>query len=97
MRHSDPSLTANVYTDPRLLDVAGAMDALPLLPLYTTPQDQQQKATGTYDAGPLAPTLAPNSDESCIRLATAVKAGGSPAKSQGSLKAAQVPIMAQLT
>ncbi len=29
MRHSDPSLTANVYTDPRLLDVAGAMDALP--------------------------------------------------------------------
>src|SRR5262249_55676280 len=25
MRHSDPSLTANVYTDPRLLDVAGAL------------------------------------------------------------------------
>lgn len=25
MRHSDPSLTANVYTDPQLLDVAGAV------------------------------------------------------------------------
>ncbi len=29
MRHSDPSLTANVYTDPKLLDVAGALEALP--------------------------------------------------------------------
>jgi integrase len=31
MRHSDPSLTANVYTDPKLLDVAGALEALPAL------------------------------------------------------------------
>jgi integrase len=31
MRHSDPSLTANVYTDPKLLDVAGALEALPKL------------------------------------------------------------------
>jgi integrase len=29
MRHSDPKLTANVYTDPRLLDVHRALDALP--------------------------------------------------------------------
>ena len=28
MRHSDPSLTANVYTDPKLLDVAGALESL---------------------------------------------------------------------
>lgn len=33
MRHSDPSLTANVYTDPKLLDVAGAVASLPGLPL----------------------------------------------------------------
>jgi hypothetical protein len=32
MRHSDPKLTANVYTDPVLLDVAGAVNALPALP-----------------------------------------------------------------
>jgi integrase len=29
MRHSDPKLTANVYTDPRLLDLAGAVEAIP--------------------------------------------------------------------
>jgi integrase len=33
MRHSKPELTANVYTDPKLLDVAGAIDALPALAL----------------------------------------------------------------
>ncbi len=31
MRHSKPELTANVYTDPQLLDVAGAIEALPVL------------------------------------------------------------------
>jgi len=31
MRHSDRSLTANVYTDPKLLDVAGALESLPSL------------------------------------------------------------------
>ncbi|MFN0131471.1 MAG: hypothetical protein ACKVW3_02905 [Phycisphaerales bacterium] len=36
MRHSDPSLTANVYTDPKLLDVAGAVARLPNLPLVGT-------------------------------------------------------------
>jgi len=29
MRHSSLDLTMNVYTDPRLLDVGGAVDALP--------------------------------------------------------------------
>ena len=33
MRHSKPELTANIYTDPKLLDVAGAIDALPALTL----------------------------------------------------------------
>lgn len=31
IRHSDPSLTANAYTDPRLLDVAGAVEKLTAL------------------------------------------------------------------
>ncbi len=30
MRHSSPTLTANIYTDPRLLDVHGAVEALPV-------------------------------------------------------------------
>jgi integrase len=33
MRHSDIKLTMKVYTDPKLLDVAGAVDALPPLPI----------------------------------------------------------------
>ncbi len=33
MWHIDPSLTANVCTDSRLLDVAGAINTLPKLPL----------------------------------------------------------------
>lgn len=31
MRHSKPELTANIYTDPILLDVVGAINALPAL------------------------------------------------------------------
>jgi hypothetical protein len=53
MRHSKPDLTANVYTDPKLLDVAGAMNALPSLPLDQRPQVDRQQATGTADAMPL--------------------------------------------
>ncbi len=44
MRHSDIKLTMGVYTDPRLLDIRGAIDKLPALP------------TGTSVAPPVAPT-----------------------------------------
>jgi len=47
MRHSTLELTMNTYTDPRLLDVAGALDALPALPLDDRTDAQQAKATGT--------------------------------------------------
>jgi len=33
MRHKSIDMTMRVYTDPRLLDVAGALRALPELPL----------------------------------------------------------------
>ena len=63
MRHSDPRLTACVYTDPALLDVSGALDALPSLPLSPSPGDETERlrATGTETAlARLAPPLAPN-------------------------------------
>src|SRR5262249_46198169 len=49
MRHSDPGLTANVYTDPKLLDVHGALDALPSPPLDPgqDPGRERLRATGT--------------------------------------------------
>ena len=43
MRHSTINLTMNLYTDPRLLDVAAAMDALPELPLIGTSQAPCQR------------------------------------------------------
>jgi len=39
MRHSTINLTMNTYTDPRLLDVAGAVESLPSLPIG--PKDGQ--------------------------------------------------------
>jgi hypothetical protein len=63
MRHSSIDLTMNVYTDPKLLDVAGAVEALPALPLGSGPQTAANvlSATGTKDLtpSPLVPTLVP--------------------------------------
>ena len=58
MRHSDIKLTMTVYTDPKLLDVRGALDALPTLPLDgRQPGGEALPATGTDDGA--APTFAP--------------------------------------
>ncbi len=63
MRHSKIDLTMNVYTDPKLLDVAGAMDALPALPLGDGKQRAENvlSTTGTDDsiASQFAPEFAP--------------------------------------
>jgi len=63
MRHSRIDLTMNVYTDPRLLDVAGAVERLPDLPLDAgdrTDAMTAARATGT-DAGTVkaSPKLPP--------------------------------------
>ncbi len=62
MRHSDPKLTANVYTDPRLLDIHGALDSLPSLSLNVLPDAGRDllRATGTEIHGltSVAPTVA---------------------------------------
>ncbi len=82
MRHSSIDLTMNVYTDPRVLDVAGALDSLPALPLDEQPAERQRNiATGTDhhrphspgDSDQLAPELAPNSDKRCKSVATGDK------------------------
>jgi integrase len=43
MRHSDPALTANIYTDPRLLDTAAAVEALPS---FADPAAASRKSIG---------------------------------------------------
>ncbi len=50
LRHSTIELTMQTYTDPRLLDVAGALDVLPALPLDGRPGAERMRATGTDDA-----------------------------------------------
>jgi hypothetical protein len=44
MRHSSIDLTMNVHSDPKLLDVAGALDSLPELPLKK-PIDKRSKSS----------------------------------------------------
>ena len=77
MRHSTIDLTMNVYTDPKLLDVHGALDSLPALPLDSERQSMRHaaKATGTYDLPKclLAPVLAPTSVISCKSVSFADK------------------------
>jgi integrase len=70
MRHSKIDLTMNVYTDPALLDIRGALDALPLLSLPTgTAGDRETlQATGTNGDSRqgvclVAPTVAPTPDK----------------------------------
>jgi len=81
MRHKDPKLTANDYTDPRLLDVHSALDALPRLPLDSSPikNTQTMRATGTdvfrasnMVAPPVAPAVALNADFRGHSLTSAV-------------------------
>jgi integrase len=66
MRHSKIDLTMNVYTDPKLLDVRGALDLLPDLPL----EDRREaaRATGTEVHQPIErKPLAPTPDAQCSR------------------------------
>jgi len=79
MRHSSIDLTMNVYTDPRVLDVAGALDSLPALPLDAKPNEPQQNvATGTdgrrasvqSSGNRVALDVAPTSDKRCKSVAT---------------------------
>ncbi len=87
MRHSDPKLTANVYTDAKLLDVAGALETLPRLPL-TVPSESEttaMKATGTTDQAPFlnggngnekfAPEFAPTTGDSVQTMSFVGKMG----------------------
>ena len=48
MRHASLEMTMQTYTDPKLLDIAGALDALPSLPLHAGKAEiAEAKATGT--------------------------------------------------
>ncbi len=89
MRHSSIDMIMNTYIDPRLLDVFGALDALPALPLENDFSTKQKKATGTHDGRQLAPMLAPDLVQASISQANADKMAGK-ARRDGSGRAASV-------
>jgi hypothetical protein len=84
MRHSTINLTMNVYTDPKLLDVAGAVESLPSLPLRNGPQTVPNvvTATGTDDSRAclLVPTLVPTAGKPSTPGAIPLKTAGTPAE-----------------
>ncbi|MEN9666997.1 MAG: hypothetical protein RLZZ326_3360, partial [Planctomycetota bacterium] len=57
LRHSSLELTMQLYTDPKLLDVAGALATLPALPTAGE-AIEGARATGTDDARPVALAVA---------------------------------------
>jgi integrase len=79
MRHGDIDLTMNVYTDPRLLDVGGALGVLPDLPLDAPAgATEAARATGTDDeaARKFAPRFAPTGCKPRHSQSTADKMAG---------------------
>jgi hypothetical protein len=94
MRHSSIDLTMNLYTDPRLLDVAGALDALPDLPLTGGLEGERIAAQATGTSGhrrlgrnSVAPAVAPgrcNAGQS-LSLADTVGRAGERSENDGAL------------
>ncbi len=71
MRHSKIDLTMNVYTDPRLLDVQGAVESLPSLSVTNEPAENRQRlAAGAENL--VAVTVAVNGDFSSVSQSTPV-------------------------
>ena len=98
MRHSTINLTMNTYTDPKLLDVAGAMDALPALPLCGGSQAPSAVAApaGVNDVSPsqLRPNLRPAADNPCQAESTADLTQSGKDASSISVSACTVPFSA---
>ncbi|MCO6438532.1 MAG: site-specific integrase [Phycisphaerae bacterium] len=66
MRHTDARLTTRIYTDPRLLDTAAAINALPrLVPSSDDREVDQKRATGTDDIAASVAGSKSNCDQDC--------------------------------
>ncbi len=58
MRHSNPKLTANVYTHLGLLDIAGAVSTLPTI-VADTASETETKIAAVNEGADVAPSVAP--------------------------------------
>jgi hypothetical protein len=89
----------NVYTDPKLLDVRGALDVLPELPLGAGPADAA-RATGTdaeSAARTVAPTVAPTIDNpgQALSFSDRTNSGGLMGKAKAMLAVSGCPVNAK--
>ena len=104
LRHSTLELTMNTYTDPRLLDVAGALEVLPRLPLDGADAASQQVAkqaaggettpiTASDIADYLAQNLALTGDRSWLSLSNVVQTAllGESRKARSTRRASDAP------
>jgi integrase len=87
MRHSDPRLTANVYTDLAQLDYHGAVGSLPTFG-YDHEEQGEHAAAANDQPRTLAPMLAPNPGASCISESSPDKAHRRKVKESGSVPTA---------
>jgi integrase len=72
MRHAAKGITDEHYTDAKLIDLRGALDLLPRLPLDAgRPEAERQAATGTDGAAPVYPSVYSTADKSSASRATA--------------------------
>ena len=75
MRHSKIDMTMNVYTDPRMLDIQGAVESLPSMSVTSDPTENRQRiAAGAENLTPcsVTPTVTPDADFSGLSQSTAV-------------------------
>jgi len=94
MRHSSLDLTMNVYTDPRLLDVQGAVESLPEFTLTNdTAESRQRIAAGaeTFVPSAVTPTVTPAADFSGDLQSTPVTYAAIPSEMIGSPETHKTP------
>ena len=88
----------NVYTDPKLLDVQGALERLPELSLDAEPTTDEEvaRATGTDDSVPrqFAPAFAPKTDNWCKPLSIVGNSDDQPSDRQNEKKP-EKPVVSQ--
>ncbi len=80
VRHSHIGLGMNVYTDPKLLDLASDVELLPALPLNAKPLTGTASvllANGTTGKSLVAPIVAPTTDKTLRKLSQSGNLGGS--------------------
>ena len=84
MRHSTIELTMKRYTDPKLLDIASAIESMPAFPSRSANRDgSQPRGHRSKPSRELTPTLTPNSVQGSQNLSLSDTFGGEASEESG--------------